>query len=196
MKKVLTIAFLILVVAAIVGAVAFFVYRPSGASTSAGTVGASTDTSQVAAAPSSPSSSSAPFAPVPAATSSFSHVAAAPTSSTITIGTSQGLVTVNNFYKNAQGALEQFIIIAETSDYEITYDVNTSGFYLSISKPPFATGRGEAESAFLSLLGIGESDACKLSASEGAAYTGGDAPQARMAPLSFCASSTVSAFSQ
>lgn len=116
----------------------------------------------------------------------------APTSTTITIGTPQGVVSVNNFYQTGVGAQEQYIIIKRNSNYEIDYDTYFSIFYIAITGQPFATWQPVAERDFLQTLGVSTTDACKLDASEGAVSSAGNSNTSGLLPLSFCntASST------
>ncbi|MDR3378605.1 MAG: hypothetical protein P4M10_07965 [Verrucomicrobiae bacterium] len=118
-------------------------------------------------------------------------VYSAPSSTTITIGTPSGLVTVNNFYKTALGAEEQFVVLAQGQDYEITYNVNTSSFYINVLQTPFDAGRAAGEAGLLQILGVTRADACKLDVTEGAAgNTSGKIF------LSFCGASASSTFAQ
>lgn len=142
-------------------------------------------------------SSLAPAAPINSGSANavvssneFSPVYQIPASVTITIGTSQGSVTVDNFYKEALGAEDEFIILARNDNYEINYDTTDSGFYLDIKQPPFAINRTSAELNFLTLLGVGQSDACKLKVAVGAEPAADAGLNGQSLPLSFCSSST------
>ena len=108
----------------------------------------------------------------------------------MTLGTPHGAVTVNNFYKTALGAEDEFIIIAKNSNYEINYDTNDSGFDLDIKQPPFDANRASAEENFLSVLGVSKSDACKLTVAVEAEVAADPNSKRESFPLSFCASST------
>ncbi len=107
-----------------------------------------------------------------------------PTSTTITLGTPHGSVMMKNFYLASAGAEDQFIILATSSNYEITYDPDTNEFYIYVAAAPYAANRAQAESDFLARLGIGNTDACKLNVGEalGGQKAGG---------LSFCSPSGV-----
>jgi hypothetical protein len=109
----------------------------------------------------------------------------APTSTTIVLGTSQGSVTVNNFYATALGADGEFIRLAQ-NNYKIDYDTDNSSFDLDVDPASFDTGRASAEANFLTLLGISQTDACKLTV----AVSEVAASSSLRLPLSFCASST------
>jgi hypothetical protein len=112
----------------------------------------------------------------------------APTGTTFTIGTPSGTVQVKNFYTaaNTQLSDDGVLVIAQTSDYLISYDPTNSSFWVGISGTPFATVRPEAEAAFLSALGVSKSDACKLSVSVGVPYAAGNSMDGQSSPLSFC----------
>lgn len=126
----------------------------------------------------------------PAANSGeLSPVYQVPASPTITLGTSHGSVTVNNFYKIAPGAEDEFIVIARNDNYEINYDTTNSGFYIDIKQPPFTANRASAEADFLNLLGVNQADACKLTVAIGA-EPAASAGSGGSFPLSFCVSST------
>jgi len=85
-----------------------------------------------------------------------------PTSATLALGTSQGTVTVNNFYTKAVGIDAETIILVNDPNYEITYDRTTSAFAVSVGNgvPPDSTNKGIAN--LIQILGVSEGDACKL----------------------------------
>lgn len=120
----------------------------------------------------------------------------APTSTIITIGTSQGVVSVNNFYQTSIGAQEQYIIIKQNANYEINYDTYFSVFYIAITGQPFATWQSAAEQDFLQTLGVSTTDACKLDAEEGVIPSGTGSNSSTSFLLSFCGGSTSSTFTQ
>jgi len=111
-----------------------------------------------------------------------------PTSTTITLGTSQGSVAVNNFYQNAQTITQdqQAVIIRNSGDYVITYNVPDSSFSIAILSMPLEAARQAAESAFLSELGVSQQDACKLTVYEGVPIGVSDEYPGESFPLSFC----------
>ncbi len=115
-----------------------------------------------------------------------------PTSSTITLGTNQGNVTTNNFYKNASYVTQdqQTVVIRQTPTYDINYNVSDSSFIISILSLPFDTARQAAEAEFLSALGISQQDACRLKVYEGVPAYVSDQYIGQLFPLSFCATST------
>ncbi len=105
-----------------------------------------------------------------------STLAAAPTGSTFQIGTPQGSVTVNNIYtSNDYITLDgQTIVIAQSGDYSIVYNVGDSSFVIALTLVPgsLQAARDAAESVFLQKLGISENDACKLNVNEGVTEKG------------------------
>jgi hypothetical protein len=125
-----------------------------------------------------------------ASSNELSPIYQIPASATITIGTAHGSVTVNNFYKSALGAEDEFIILAKNNDYEINYDTDSSAFYLDIKQAPFDINRASAEANFLNLLGVDQLDACKLTVAVGAEPVVDSGLNGKVSPLSFCASST------
>jgi hypothetical protein len=121
----------------------------------------------------------------------------APTSTTITIGTSQGVVSMNNFYQTGVGAQEQYIIIKQNTNYEINYDTYFSSFYIAIMGQPVATWQPVAEQDFLQTLGVSTTDACKLDVAEGVISSAAGSNSSTSFPLSFCGgASSSSTFTQ
>jgi hypothetical protein len=99
------------------------------------------------------------------ATSSF------PAGNTFQIGTGQGVITVNNFYKTDAYITEdqQTVVLVENDNYTIVYNRDDSGFiiaFLSMQNSSLQALRAAAEADFLSQLGVSESDACKLNVDE------------------------------
>jgi hypothetical protein len=126
--------------------------------------------------------------PAMATVDDLSPVSQPPTSTTIILGTSGGDVTVNNFYTNAAGAEDEFVILAQNGNYVIDYDTDNSGFDLDVAQASFDANRLAAETTFLSLLGVSQAAACKLTV----AVSEAAASSSLRLPLSFCASSTFS----
>ena len=93
-----------------------------------------------------------------------------PSGSTFDIGTSQGTVTVNNFYKTDAYITQdqQTVVLSENDNYTIVYNRDDSGFIIALLSVSGSLqgARNTAETAFLSQLGITESDACKLNVNE------------------------------
>lgn len=117
---------------------------------------------------------------------------ATPTTTTVVIGTAQGGVTVNNFYKNAEYITQdqQTVAMKDTSDYGIAYNVGDSSFVIVLLSNPLETARQAAEAAFLSSLGISKQDACKLTVYEGIPAAVSDQYVGENFPLSFCGGSS------
>jgi len=104
----------------------------------------------------------------------------APSGNTLQIGTPHGVVTVKNFYQNIVSSEDEFLVLQETPDYEITYDTTRSAFYIQFfpsTSTPSSAVRTAGENAFLQILGIGPSDACTVNVLE--------APPAN-SPLGLC----------
>ena len=91
-----------------------------------------------------------------------------PAGNTVTIGTSQGSVMMNNFYKNASYIAQDqnAVVIQQTVNYGIFYNISNSNFTITIFSAPVDAVRQTAEAAFLSSLDISQQDACKLSVYE------------------------------
>ena len=108
------------------------------------------------------------------------------TGDSITLGTPQGGVVVKNFYKTIVDTEEGFVWIRDNDDYRINYNTADSNFYIDIFSQPFDIARKKAEKDFLDILGVGQSDSCKLKVVEFA-----PAAEANLAGknlgLSFCA---------
>jgi hypothetical protein len=120
---------------------------------------------------------------------------APPSGTTLTIGTPDGSVTMNNFYKTAViSSDQQTAIVQQSPSYIVDYNVADSSFTIGILSMPFDAARQAAESAFLESLGISEQDACKLKVYEGvpSSVPGSEQYTGKVFPLSFCASSTFS----
>lgn len=89
------------------------------------------------------------------------------------IQTPNGQVLVNNFYQNPTSSTQVYdsnVLIISNSDYQLDYIRDDSEFIISLfaySTDQARTQRTEAESAFLTTLGITQSDACKLNVSLG-----------------------------
>ncbi|HUC31618.1 MAG TPA: hypothetical protein VMR99_02955 [Candidatus Paceibacterota bacterium] len=111
-----------------------------------------------------------------------------PTSTTITIGTSQGSVTVKNFYESAAYITQdqQTVAVTDTPDYVIAYNISDSSFGIALLSTPLEAARQAAESALLSALGVSQKDACKLNVYEGVPADVSDQYVGQSFPLSFC----------
>lgn len=114
---------------------------------------------------------------------------ALPTGNTLDIGTSQGTVTVRNFYASDPPVDEAGdLVIKITADYLIVYNPARGNFWLPIEGTPFASWQAVAEQDLMQTLGIGQSDACRLSAASGVIYSPGNPDDGISYPLSFCPS--------
>jgi hypothetical protein len=112
----------------------------------------------------------------------------APTGQTISLGTANGTVRVDNFYaaSSTQVGEDGTLIIKQTSDYWFSYDPSDSSFWIAISGTPFAAVQQAAEQDFLTTLGVSKADACKLDVSVGVPYSAGNPLDGQSLPLSFC----------
>jgi hypothetical protein len=125
--------------------------------------------------------------PSPNAATSPSAATSGPQGTSFTIGTPSGSVQVNNFYAaNPPFDGDGNLIIVSAADYYIDYTPSNSSFWLAVSGGSFNTVRPEVEAAFLNVLGINQTDACKLNVSEGVTYSSGDPLDGQSFPLSFC----------
>lgn len=115
-----------------------------------------------------------------------------PPGSTITLGTSHGNVTTNNFYKSADYITQdqQTVVIQQAPTYSIVYNVSDSSFIISILSAPLEAARQAAETAFLNSLGISQKDACALNVYEGVPASVSNKYIGEPFPLSFCGNST------
>jgi hypothetical protein len=115
-----------------------------------------------------------------------------PAGNTIAIGTSQGSVTTNNFYKSADYIAQdqQMVVIRQSSTYIIVYNVSNSSFTVTIQSVPLEAVRQTAEAAFLNSLGISQQDACKLNVYESVLANVSDKYVGKSLPLSFCGNPT------
>jgi hypothetical protein len=110
-----------------------------------------------------------------------------PTSTSLSIGTAQGVVQVANFYAADPPVIEGGeIVIKQTPNYVVVYEPVDSSFWLGITGTPFATWRAIAERDLLTTLDISEAEACKLAATSGIIYQDGDPLDGQSFPLSFC----------
>jgi hypothetical protein len=128
---------------------------------------------------------STPSLPSVSVTTNFPN---APQGSTFVIGTPQGSVTVNNFYNLPPTIDEEFLILENTNDYQITYDTINNQFFIYASSTPLNVARQKGEAAFLTMLGISEQDACKLNVAEG--YPQNSSLANDQPALSFCNASS------
>src|ERR1700722_12312914 len=110
-----------------------------------------------------------------------------PTSTYLSIGTASGTVQINNFYLSDPPVDDGGdIVIKQTANYVISYDPTDSSFWIGISSIPFSTWQSPAEQDFLTTIGVSETDACKLSVTEGVVYSANNPDDGMSFPLSFC----------
>ena len=123
-----------------------------------------------------------------ASTSPTSSSIIAPTGNTLSIGTSNGSVAMNNFYNNAAyiSQADQTLVIADVSNYVITYNISDSSFGIILLSLPLETTRQIAEAGFLAALGIAQQNACKLDVREWAPANVSPQYIGQSFPLSFC----------
>lgn len=85
-----------------------------------------------------------------------------PPGPTLTIQTPQGNVTINDITKNPIHQVTDDLVIAETPQYSIDFFPNEKSFSITLLNTPAQKARDAAEAAFLKLLGVDFSGACKL----------------------------------
>jgi hypothetical protein len=115
----------------------------------------------------------------------------APTGQSISVGTSQGTVEINNPYtmSGVQIGDDGVLLVKQTPNYWITYDPSDSSFWIAVSSTPFAAIRATVEQDFVAILGVSQADACKLDVSVGVPYSAGNPMNGKSFPLSFCPTS-------
>jgi hypothetical protein len=113
---------------------------------------------------------------------------AIPAGDTISIGTSHGVVTMNNFYSKAVyiDSNEQTVVIQQTPNYGIFYNISGSSFVITLLSAPLEAAQQAAESAFISNLGISQQDACKLTVYENVPASVSSQYVGQSSSLSFC----------
>ncbi len=123
-------------------------------------------------------------------TPSIAPPIAIPPGNTISIGTSNGVVTMNNFYNHADyiSQDQQAVVVQGSSTYSIVYNIPDSSFTLTIIGSPFDIVRQVMETVFLNSLGISQQDACKLLVSENVPGDSSNQYAGQTFRLSFCSS--------
>lgn len=86
-----------------------------------------------------------------------------PMSGRVTMGTTQGNVSVKNPYKSAVGRTESSLILGDDERYHILYFPEAGTFLITLYQEPLSVSRSLAESEFLRLLDVRKEEACKLS---------------------------------
>jgi nitrogen fixation-related uncharacterized protein len=111
-----------------------------------------------------------------------------PTGTFLMLGTPGGSVSVNNFYLSDPPVTDggETVILASTTGYLITYDTIDSSFWIGIDPGQFDAIRPVAEQAFLSVLGVSSTVACKLDVSVGAFYGATSSFNGQSFTPSFC----------
>ena len=106
-----------------------------------------------------PSSESSSTLPVVGTTST-------PQGATMSVQGKTGVVITKNFYSQAQQITPQNdALIAANDSFRILYYAADNSFVITLLKEPVGDAQQAAEMAFLSQLGISQSDACKLKVS-------------------------------
>lgn len=179
MKKIIIILIIVIILAG-VGIGIFFLIRPSSTT---GTV----TTNQAGALP-APTANSSAYSDLPDYIGQASRIyASAPTGTYLQLGTSQGIVQVNNFYLANPPVVDGGdIVIKQTPNYTIVYDPIESTFWLGVTGSPFATWQNAAQQDFLTTLGVSEAGACKLDVASGVVYSPGNPDDGQDFPLTFC----------
>ena len=81
----------------------------------------------------------------------------------LTLGTPGGGVVVNNFYRDAVRIVERsYVVLREEAGYNVGYSRVDGRFMITILAAPVGENREAAERALLAVLGIGQSEACRL----------------------------------
>lgn len=105
----------------------------------------------------------------------------------ISIATPQGTVQTNNFTAGAQAVYPTNVVFQNTSnDYSISAATASNSFNIALLALPLQKSRTEAEAAFISQLGISQSDACKLTVDLGVPYSVDQNASGVNYGLSFC----------
>lgn len=86
-----------------------------------------------------------------------------PTTKTIQIATGQGIVETNNFYTQAIDTEDGLVVLKKNQDYQLSYDRSAVQFDIYLFSGDTASQtRISAEKDLLDILGINQSEACKL----------------------------------
>jgi hypothetical protein len=180
MKKIIIILIVVIVLVAI-GFGIFFITRQNT------TTETNSTTIQTGTLPAPVANSSTPSG-LPDYIGQASQIyASAPTGTYLELGTSQGIVQVNNFYLANPPVVDGGdIVIKQTPNYVIVYDPLESTFWLGITGSPFVTWQSTAQQDFLTTLGVSEADACKLDVTSGVIYSPGNPDDGEDFPLTFC----------
>lgn len=175
MLRKLIIVFIVAIIIIIIAVGAYVFLSRTGAGNSAATTTTSTDSGGNGLVPT-------PSTPLPTPTvMTFPN---APQGSTFQIGTSRGVVTVNNFYNTPVVLEEEFLILEDNNNYQINYDTETSQFVIYFTDAPAGILQSQAENNLMTILGTDAQDTCKLNVSE--EYPGNSAIAPQGNNMSFC----------
>lgn len=99
-------------------------------------------------------------------------------------------VQVNNFYAasrsvDSEGTLE----LTNDVNFSVLYYPQDESFLITITNSPFENYRQQAESVLLTLLGVSETEACRLTVSIGTPAFANPDEAGKNYPLSFCSTS-------
>jgi hypothetical protein len=129
----------------------------------------------------SPSTASQPSVIVPL------DPAIIPAGEKIVFGTSSnGAVTVNNFYKIAKGYDGDALVIRNAAEYQIIYVGENSAFGIYIIGGSVESSRKAAEEDLLAILGISQAETCLLKVSWSVSPAIAQNLSGHNYPLSFC----------
>lgn len=102
----------------------------------------------------------------PSTTSGEGGSASTPQTDKLTFQTTTGEVEMNNFFlypKSTQNEYDEIITFAKNNDFHVFYNFDGNYFEIDIlNLKTKSTSREKAEFALLNVLGINETDACKL----------------------------------
>lgn len=76
--------------------------------------------------------------------------------------TAKGTVRTSNFAAKPIFKTETTLVVADADQYQIVYLPAEHSFEILIAAPPANMSRNQAENAFLKLLNVSQTDACKL----------------------------------
>lgn len=109
-----------------------------------------------------------------------------PAGDKIALGTSDGIIYVNNFYKIARGYSGEALVIKSASQYLLLYDAAVSAFGIYIVAGPVQSYLNVAENDLIGILGVQQAQACLLDVSWSVSSAVDKNLSGRNYPLSFC----------
>lgn len=96
-------------------------------------------------------------------------------------------VQVNNFYAASRSVdSERTLELTNDVNFSILYYPRDESFLVTITNSPFENYRQQAESVLLTLLGVSETEACRLTVSIGTPAFANPEQAGKNYPLSFC----------